>query len=281
MSVKNVFGWFAPRSGLGVLSLVCVAHAVCAGPPTIVSLTPDSGTGTAVTFQAVYSDPNGASDLNEILLQVNTTQTSADACYVYYHPQGNHLYLASDAGSTWMTPALTPGTAGTVSNSQCTLDAGSSSFSTAGNDLTLNIALTFNSMVIGTRNVYLHAGGLSGLNSGWVREGTWTPNSSAGPPAIVSLSPNEGAGSSVTFQAIYSDPNGAGDLSEALLQINTGQNKRQCLLRLLPAEGKSLVSLQQRGHRLDDARVDTRGGGYSFEQPMRAQRGVELSKYGG
>jgi hypothetical protein len=51
---------------LGLLSLFCAAHAVCAGPPAIVSLTPDSGTGTVVTFQAVYSDPNGASDLNEI-----------------------------------------------------------------------------------------------------------------------------------------------------------------------------------------------------------------------
>ena len=224
MSGKRVLGWFAPRSGLGLFSLLCAAHAVCAGPPAIVSLTPDSGTGTLVTFQAVYSDPNGASDLNEILLQVNTIQSSANACYVYYQPKGNHLYLATDAGNVWMSPALTPGTAGTASNTQCELDAGSSSVSTSGNDLTLNVALTFNSTVIGSRNVYLYAAGLSGQNSGWVKEGTWTPTTSAGPPAIVSLSPNEGAGSSVVFQAIYSDPNGAADLSEALLQINTVQS---------------------------------------------------------
>ena len=248
MSVKNVFGWFAPRSSMGIFSLLCAAHAVCAGPPTIVSLTPDSGTGTLVTFQAVYSDPNGASDLNEILLQVNTAQSSADACYVYYQPKGNHLYLANDAGNVWMTPALTPGTAGTASNGQCTLDAGSSSFSTAGNDLTLNVALTFNSTVIGTRNIYLYAGGLSGLNSGWVKEGTWTPATSGGPPAIVSLLPNTGGGSSVTFQAIYSDPNGAGDLSEALLQINTTQTSANACYVYYQPKGNHLYLANDAGN---------------------------------
>ena len=117
-------------------------------PPAIVSLSPNSGTGTSVTFKAVYSDPNGASDLSELLLQINTSQSSANACYVYYQPQGNHLYLANNAGA-WMTPALTPGVAGTASNSQCTLNAGSSSVTISGNDLTLNVALTFSGTFVG------------------------------------------------------------------------------------------------------------------------------------
>jgi uncharacterized protein (TIGR03437 family) len=144
------------------------------GPPGIVSLSPNAGTGNPVTFKAVYSDPNGARDLNEVLLQVNTTQTSAHACYVYYHPQGNQLYLFNDAGNAFTIPALTPGVAGTASNSQCTLDAGSSSVTTSGNTLTLNVALTFSSKFIGAQNVYLHAAGFSGQNSGWIKEGMWT-----------------------------------------------------------------------------------------------------------
>ena len=200
------------------------ALASSAGPPTIVSLTPNSGTGPSVTFQAVYSDPNGASDLNELLLQLNTTQSSVDGCYVYYQPQGNHLYLATDAGNAWITPALAPGVAGTASNSRCTLNAGSSSVSTSGNDLTLTVALSFSSMEVGARNVYLYAAGLSGQNSGWVKEGTWTTNLSFGPPTIVSLSPDSGDGPTVTFQSVYSDPNGAGDLSELLLLVNTSVN---------------------------------------------------------
>jgi hypothetical protein len=117
-----------------------------------------------------------------------------------------------------MTPALTPGVTGTASNSQCTLNAATSSVNTAGNDLTLNVALTFSNAVVGQQNVYLYAGWLSALNSGWVKEGTWTPILNAGPPSIVSLTPNSGTGTSVTFQTIYSDPNGASELSEALLQ---------------------------------------------------------------
>ena len=191
------------------------------GPPGIVSLSPGSGSGTSVTLKAVYSDPAGTADLNELLLQINASQSSANACYVYYQPQGNHLYLASNAG-VWITPALTPGVTGTASNSQCTLNAGSSSVTTSGNNLTLNVALSFNSSFTGAKNVYLYAAGLKGQSSGWVKEGTWTPNA-AGPPAIVSLTPNPAGGTAVTFQAVISDPNGAADLNEILLQVNTSQ----------------------------------------------------------
>jgi sugar lactone lactonase YvrE len=194
-----------------------------AGPPAVVSLSPDSGAGNPVTFKAVYSDPNGAGDLNEILLQVNTSQSGANACYVYYQPQGNHLYLADNAGTAWMTPALTPGVTGTAVNSQCTLNAGTSSVSLAGNNLTLSVALNFGGGVVGSQNVYLYAAGFSGHNSGWVREGAWVPMI-AGPPAIVSLSASSGGGTTVTLKAVYSDPNGAGDLATLLLQINSSQS---------------------------------------------------------
>jgi hypothetical protein len=193
------------------------------GPPAIVSVSPNTGTGASVTFQAVYSDSNGAGDLSTVLLQVNTVQSSGNACYVYFQPQSNSLYLYNNAGNTLLTPALTPGVAGTVSNSQCTLNAGSSSVTTSGNDLTLSVELSFSGTVLGSQSVYLYAAGLSGQNSGWVKEGTWMPNPSVGPPAIVSLSPNAGTGTSVTFQAVYSDPNGVGDLNIVLLQVNTVQ----------------------------------------------------------
>ena len=109
-----------------------------------------------------------------LLLQINSTQSSANACYVYYQPQGNRLYLANNAG-VGSTPVLSPGVAGTVSNSQCTLNAGLSSVTSSGNDLTLNVALTFSGTFSGAKNVYLYAAGPSGKNSGWVKEGTWTP----------------------------------------------------------------------------------------------------------
>jgi hypothetical protein len=164
-----------------------------------------------------------------VFLQVNKFQGSANACYVYYQPSANLLYLANDAGNAWITPALTPGVAGTASNSQCTLNAGSSSVTSAGNDLTLNVALSFTDSFAGAKNVYLYAaggtgGGGGGGNTGWVLAGTWSALAPTGPPAIVSLSPNSGSGTSVTFQAVVSDPNGSADLNEILLQMNTTQS---------------------------------------------------------
>ena len=217
-----------------------------AQPPAIVSLTPDSGNGTSVTFKAIYSDPNGAADLNEVLLQINANQTSGNACYVYYQPQGNQLYLATNAGSAWMTPALTPGVAGMVSNSQCTLNAGASSVTMAGNDLTLSVALSFASTFAGSKNVYLYAAGFSGQTSGWIKEGTWAP-ASAGAPAIVSLSPDSGNGTSVTFKAIYSDPNGAGDLSTLLLQINASQSSANACYVYYQPQGNHLYLANNSG----------------------------------
>jgi hypothetical protein len=98
-------------------------------------------------------------------------------------PLETFCILSNDAGSAWIMPGLTPRVAGTVSNSQCTLNAGSSSVSTPGvtggpiyyNELGLNVALTFNSTFTGLKNVYFYAAGYSGLNSGWVNDGTWTP----------------------------------------------------------------------------------------------------------
>ncbi len=207
------------------------------GPPTV-SWPAGSGSGDAVTFSAIYSDPNGATDLNETALLVNTSLQGAGACYVTYYPQGNQLYLRNDAGALPAT-ALTPGVGGTASNSQCTLNAGSSSVDISGNKLTLNVSLslTFASTVVGPRKVYLYASGFSGQNSGWVQESVWTPNPSAGPPAVVSLSPNAGGGPAVTFTAVYSDPNGAADLDLALFLINTsvnGGNANSCYVSYTP-----------------------------------------------
>jgi len=51
-----------------------------------------------------------------------------------------------------------------------------SSVGTAGNNLTLNLALTFSGTFTGTKNVYLLSQESNLIiDSGWVKEGTWTP----------------------------------------------------------------------------------------------------------
>jgi hypothetical protein len=192
-----------------------------AGPPSVVSLSPDTGSGKSAVFTAVYSDGNGTADLGDVLLLANTSFNVAGGCFVRYDPQANRLYLSDDAGTTWLSPALTPGGGGTLSNSQCTLNASSSSVGTAGTKLTLKASLTF-AATVESQALYLFAVNLEGQDSGWVQEGSWTPAPSLGPPAIVSLAPTVGTGETALVTAVYSDPNGAADLSGVLLLVNAG-----------------------------------------------------------
>jgi len=129
-----------------------------------------------VTFQATYADPNGTSFLTLLYLLVNSSVTGVNGCFVYYNPWTNLLYLKNDTNTAWQSPALTPGATGSVSNSQCTLNGASSSVSVSGDDLTLDLALTFSSSSFtGAKNVYMAAEGVVGGSTGWVDKGTWTP----------------------------------------------------------------------------------------------------------
>jgi hypothetical protein len=138
-------------------------------PPSAVSVTPNSGSGSSQTFTFTFSDLNGATDIVSTQMDINVTLAATRACYFYYSRGANVIYLADDAGH-WPAP-LTPGSAGTLQNSQCTLDAGTSSVSASGNTLTLKLALSFK--VSGAKNIYMEAQNAS-LDSGWAQRGTWT-----------------------------------------------------------------------------------------------------------
>jgi len=145
------------------------------GPPTLVSLSPTSGTGTSVTLHATYGDPDGLSDYHTVYLMVNSTTGGANACWVYYYPPTNSLYMRNDAGTAFLGPVTIGTTGATLTNSQCTLDAGASSVTTNGNQLTLNAVLTFSASFTGSKNVYMSVTGFSGQGVPFTLEGTWTP----------------------------------------------------------------------------------------------------------
>src|SRR5262249_14785713 len=94
-----------------------------------------------------------------------------------------------------------PQGAGTLSNSQCSINVSQSSFSGSGLQLTVTVSVTFQSSFAGTKNNYLIAFDQAGLNSGWQQVGTWTvPGSGPGGPTITNLSPNAGpVGTPVTI----------------------------------------------------------------------------------
>ena len=215
------------------------------GPPTIVSLSPSSGSGATQTFTAVYSDPNGAASLATARVVFNSSLNSTNACYVTYYPATNLLYLENNGG-TGVSAGVTPGSTTQVSNSQCTLMGTGSSYAAIGNNGTLNVALTFSATFIGQKNIYLLASGTNGTKSAWVLKGTWTSASSIGPPTVVSLTPNSGTGISQTFSAVYSDPNGAADLATVRIVINTSLNSTNaCYVLYYPTT--NLLYLENNG----------------------------------
>jgi hypothetical protein len=106
-------GRFSPWQLLGTWQTV----EFLSTPPTVGSVTPSLGTGTTQAFTFHYSSVNGFSYLYTVYALWNSSLTAAGGCFVDYVPWANALYLYNDAGSGTTGP-LTPGTNGTLQNSQ-------------------------------------------------------------------------------------------------------------------------------------------------------------------
>src|SRR5262249_49739717 len=123
-----------------------------------------------------FTDPNGATDITSVQMDINAALSVANACYLFYVRGSNSLFLADDAGS-WQGP-VSLGGSGTLQNSQCSLSASGSTAIPSGNMLVLNLALSFQSAFAGSKNVYMEARSAS-KDSGWSSKGTWTVGSTA------------------------------------------------------------------------------------------------------
>ena len=141
-------------------------------PPANVSVTPASGAGTTQIFSFIYSDPYGYVDINYVNMLFQTQLTGQSACWVQYTRASNVIDLVNDSGSGYTSAIL--GTAGTLNNSQCSVDTGISSRSGSGNNLTVSAAVTFKPAFTGAKNIYMSVSNNANVSSGWQVEGTWT-----------------------------------------------------------------------------------------------------------
>jgi hypothetical protein len=191
-----------------------------AGTPATVSVSPNSGSGTSQTFAFEYSDTAGAASLEQAWAYFNATlaNPATTSCMLYYNVSTNQINLLSDAGAMWQPATL--GSATTLQNSQCSLNVATATAASSGNNLTLNVTITFKPGFAGAKNVYLHSVDVSGANSGWQERGSWTVTSTAGTPATVSVSPNSGSGATQAFTLQYSDTAGAASLQQVWAYFN-------------------------------------------------------------
>jgi hypothetical protein len=96
----------------------------------------------------------------------------ANSCLAHYNSATNQLFLFNDAGTAELAP-VTLGGAGTLSNSQCSIGVAAATVSTSGNNLTLNLPVTFTAAYTGAKTTYMFAAG-SSASSGWQTIGSWT-----------------------------------------------------------------------------------------------------------
>ncbi|MGA3025911.1 MAG: S53 family peptidase [Bryobacteraceae bacterium] len=186
--------------------------------PRAVSVTPNSGVGSSQSFTFQFSSASGYGYLKTMYMLFNATLSSVNGCKLEYSQSTNHLYLYTNSGGA-LTGPVTPGVAGTLSNSQCSVNAGSSSVSGSVDTLSLDLAVTFIVPFVGVKNVYGYAADDGGLNSGWQTLGTWN-TAAGGPPAAVSVTPNSGTGMSGSFTFKFSSVNGYGYLKTMYMLFN-------------------------------------------------------------
>ena len=74
---------------------------------------------------------NGTADIGATAMLISSDRRGDNACYVW--SIGSSFWLRDDAHSAWLGP-VTMGTADSLTNSQCTLNAEDSSVSNSGNN---------------------------------------------------------------------------------------------------------------------------------------------------
>ncbi len=231
---KSIFGMAQSYSGAnGGWQTLGTWTPSAAAPIGALPVTPSSGGGTGPqTFSAVFTDPNGAADLQVTYLDFGPASAfTANSCIVAYVQASNALYLFNDSNASVLGP-ITPGGPGSFSNSQCTLSGSGGPVTTAGNNLTVPVALTFLPAFHGTQKIFGLAQNYSGANGGWQTLGSWTTGLAA-----VSMNPVNGTGfGPTTFNATYVDPKGAGDLQALYLDFGLSLfGANSCIVAYVPA----------------------------------------------
>src|SRR6202789_832410 len=171
---KNISGYASSQEGLTSGWRTLGTWTTLTGAAIhAVSVSPSSGSGASQTFTFAYTDSNGAADLASAQALFSTSITGVSSCYVWVTPGSGAVWLANDNG-TWPA-AMTLSTGGTLQNSQCAVNVGSSSATLSGNTYTLNLAITFQSGFTGAKTVSGLVTTMGAVSSAWATVGTWTP----------------------------------------------------------------------------------------------------------
>jgi len=136
------------------------------------SLTPNSGTGASQVFTALVKDGDGATTIPFAQLVMNATLSGFNGCFIHYDRASNVFFLLNDVGTVFS--GLVGGSAGQVSNSQCTLHGTGSGGTVNGSNLTITYNLDLSAGFAGLKKVFMQAVDNTGVIEVWHQMGTWT-----------------------------------------------------------------------------------------------------------
>ncbi|HZU28599.1 MAG TPA: LamG-like jellyroll fold domain-containing protein [Bryobacteraceae bacterium] len=140
--------------------------------PTVGTLTaPAGGAGSSGQFQFQFSDGNGAADIARTWMLFNSTFSPVNGCQVSYIAAAGRFYLLNDAGNANVGSSPPGGSA--LQNSQCTLNAATSTVSASGNTITITLDLTFAAGFDGAKSIWGYVLDIPGQHSAWVNVGSW------------------------------------------------------------------------------------------------------------
>lgn len=140
-------------------------------PPSLGTVSPASGTGKTQTFTATFSHPQGAKQILSTWFLVEKTLTGKNSCFLDYAVSLNTINLMDDKGQ-WQK-ALRAGSPGTLTNSQCSVDAAGVKGVADGNSLTVTMPITFTPAYAGPKQTYIAALGAKS-SAVWTQKGLWT-----------------------------------------------------------------------------------------------------------
>jgi hypothetical protein len=184
-------------------------QTVSSNAPNPYQVTPNSGSGTSQKFTFRISDADGYQTVQQVDTVIDTAVGRTNSCRVEYWAPTRTLSLQSNENTTWSQAIL--GTATVLQNSQCSVNAASSTVYGSGSSLDLTLDITFASAYQGTKSIFAFVADQAGLVSSWKTLGSWTIAGAPPPPSSplsVRLSPASGAGKSAVFELTVTDDAG-------------------------------------------------------------------------
>ena len=112
-------------------------------PPYALELSPFQGAGATQIFTGKFYDANGWTNIAKAALFFHESYAgTAGSCLVEVRPPEDRIAIIDDAGVNFAY-TVPLGSNSVVQNKACSVDAAKSSFSGSGNELTVNVAVTF------------------------------------------------------------------------------------------------------------------------------------------